>query len=259
VAALSPATMKRLDAALPPIWSRANPVDIAGDADATRYLAAFEALLEDWENDAILVTSVPTALASADAAARSIAACAQTHRNSFIRPKPVFAVWIGSSDATMLIFEAAGMPSYATESDAVRGFMHLVRYREALEALMATPPSLAQDFKPDAATARDVVENAVRRGRTWLDPIESTQLLAANSIPIAPPLLARDADEAAAAARPFLAEGSGVVVKILSPDIVHKSEVGGVRLNLTSERAVRDAVADILARARTVRPDARIT
>src|SRR5215471_12785330 len=87
LAAISPATMNRLDTALPPIWSRANPVDIAGDADATRYLAAFEALLEDRENDAILVMNVPTALASADAAARSIAACAHTHRNSFIRPK----------------------------------------------------------------------------------------------------------------------------------------------------------------------------
>src|SRR5215468_2879778 len=229
LAALSPATMKRLDAALPPIWSRANPVDIAGDADAPRYLAAFEALLEDRENDAILVMNVPTALASADAAARSIAACAQTHRNSFIRPKPVFAVWVGSSDATTPIFEAAAIPSYATESDAVRGFMHLVRYRRALEALMATPPSLAQDFKPDVAAARGVVESAVRRGSTWLDPIEITRLLAAYSIPIAPALLARNGDEAAAAARPFLAEGSGVVVKILSPDIVHKSEVGGVR------------------------------
>jgi acetyltransferase len=259
LAALSPATMKRLDAALPPIWSRANPVDIAGDADATRYLAAFEALLEDQENDAILIMNVPTALASADAAARSIAACAQTHRNSFIRPKPIFAVWVGSSEATTPIFEAAGIPSYATESDAVRGFMHLVHYREALDALMATPPSLAQDFKPDVAAARGVIENAVRRGSTWLDPIEITQLLAAYSIPIAPARLARNGDEAAAAARPFLAEGSGVVAKILSPDIVHKSEVGGVRLNLTSERAVRDAVVDILARARAARPDARIT
>jgi len=259
LAALSSATMKKLDAALPLIWSRANPVDIAGDADATRYLAAFEALLEDRENDALLVMNVPTALASADAAARSIAACAQTYRNSVIRPKPIFAVWIGSSDATTPIFEAAGIPSYATESDAVRGFMHLVRYRRALAALMATPPSLAQDFKPDVAAARSVVENAVRRGRTWLDPLESTRLLAAYSIPIAPALLARNADEAAAAARPFLAEGLGVVAKILSPDIVHKSEVGGVRLNLTSERAVRDAVVDILARAQAVRPDARIT
>jgi acetyltransferase len=258
LAGISPETMNKLDAALPPIWSRANPVDIAGDADATRYTAAFKALLEDPQNDAVLVMNVPTALASAEAAAESIAAV-QAHRNSFIRPKPVFAVWVGSSDATTPIFEAAGIPSYATESDAVRGFMHLVRYREALEALMATPPSLPQDFRPDVAAARAVVESAVRGGRAWLDPIETTRLLAAYSIPIAPAQLARNADEAAAAARSFLEGGSGVVAKILSPDIVHKSEVGGVRLNLTSERAVRDAVDDILARASAARPDACIT
>jgi acetyltransferase len=259
LAEISPETMTRLDVALPPIWSRANPVDIAGDADATRYTAAFEALLEDRQNDAVLVMNVPTALASAQAAAKSIAASAQAHRNRFMRPKPVFAVWVGSSDATTAIFEAVGIPSYATESDAVRGFMHLVSYREALEAMMATPPSLAQDFKPDVAAARAVIGRALQRGSTWLDPIESAHLLAAYSIPIAPARLARDADEAAAVARPFLAQGSGVVAKILSPDIVHKSEVGGVKLNLISERAVREAVADIFARARTVRPDAHIT
>jgi acetyltransferase len=259
LAGISPDTMKRLDATLPPIWSRANPIDIAGDADARRYTAAFEALLEDPQNDAVLVMNVPTALASAEAAAKSIVAAAQGHRNSLIGPKPIFAAWVGTSEAMTPIFEAAGIPSYATESDAVRGFMHLVRYREAQEALMATPPSLAQDFKPDVATAHSIVEAAVRRGRTWLDPIESTRLLAAYFIPIASAQLARNADEATAAARPFLAEGTGVVAKILLPDIVHKSEVGGVRLNLTSECAVRDAVTDIIARARAVRPDARIT
>jgi acetyltransferase len=259
LAGISPEIMTKLDAALPPIWSRANPVDIAGDADAARYTAAFEELLEDRENDAILVMNVPTALASADAAAKSIATAAQAHRSSFIRPKPIFAVWVGSSDATTLIFETAGIPSYATESDAVRGFMHLVRYREALEALMATPPSLARDFKPDVAAARAVIEAAVQDRRTWLDPLEVTRLFAAYALPIAPALLARDPEEAAAVAASLLAEGSTVVVKILSPDIVHKSEVGGVRLNLTSEGAVRKAVADILARARAAKPDARIT
>ena len=259
LAGLSPDTLKRLDATLPPIWSRANPVDIAGDADAARYIFALERLIEDPGNDAIMIMNVPTALASAPDAARSVAAAAQAHRNSLIRPKPFFAVWIGSSDAVTPIFEAASIPSYATESDAVQGFMHLVHYREALEALMVTPPSLPQDFKPDLATAREVVGNAVQRGSTWLDPIEATRLLAAYSIPTAPVVLARNADEAAAAAAPFLAEGSGVVAKILSPDIVHKSEVGGVRLNLTSERAVREAVVDILGRARAARPDAAIT
>jgi acetyltransferase len=134
-----------------------------------------------------------------------------------------------------------------------------VHYREALEALMATPPSLPRDFKPDVAAARSIVAGAVNGGRRWLDPIEVTALCAAYAIPIAPARLARDADEAAAVAAPLLAKGSTVVAKILSPDIVHKSEVGGVRLNLTSEDAVRDATADILARAVAARPDARIT
>src|ERR1700736_1416175 len=228
LAEISPETMKKLDAALPPIWSRADPVDIAGDADGARYTAAFEALLEDPENDAVLVMNVPTALDSAEAAAKSIAATAQAHRRKLIRAKPIFAVWVGSNDAATPIFEAARIPNYATESDAVRGFMHLVRYREALEALMATPPSLPQDFKPDVGAARAVIEGAMQDGRAWLDPIEVTRLLASYARPIAPALLARNGEEAAAAARPFLAEGSGVVVKILSPDIVHKSEVGGV-------------------------------
>jgi acetyltransferase len=264
LAAISPTTMQQLDSVLPPIWSRADPVDIAGDADAARYAAALEGLLEDPENDAILVMNVPTALASPEAAAKSVAAVAQSHRSRGLHPKPIFAVWFGSSDAATPIFEAAGIPNYATEADAVRGFMHLLRYRQALEISMARPPSLPQDFKPDVAAARAVVTGATRGerihpdGRIWLDPIEVGRLLAAYSIPIAPALFARDAEAAAFAAAPLLAEGSTVVAKILSPDIIHKSEVGGVRLNLTSERAVRDAVADILARARAARPDARI-
>jgi acetyltransferase len=151
LAGISLETMKKLDAALPPIWSHADPVDIAGDADGARYTAALEPLLEDPENDAVLVMNVPTALASAEAAAKSIAAIALKHCSRFIRAKPIFAVWVGSSDAASPIFEAARIPNYATESDAVRGFMHLVHYREALEALMATPPSLPLDFNPDVA------------------------------------------------------------------------------------------------------------
>ena len=93
--------------------------------------------------------------------ARSVAAVAQAHRNSLIRSKPIFAVWVGTSDAVTPIFEADGIPSYETESDAVQGFMHLVHYREALDALMATPPSLPQDFAGRRRGARDVVANAV--------------------------------------------------------------------------------------------------
>ena len=115
LAGLAAETMKTLDATMPPIWSRANPVDIAGDADSARYAAAFEALLDDPENDAILVMNVPTALASAEAAAKAVVDVAQAQRSRSIRPKPVFAVWVGDSEATTPIFEAARIPSYATE------------------------------------------------------------------------------------------------------------------------------------------------
>ena len=202
--------------------------------------------------------NVPTALASATDAAQAVVGVANTHRSRKVVPKPAFAVWVGGSDAAAGTFERACVPDYASESDAVGGFMHLVRYREALDALMATPPSLPADFSPDLATARAVIEGALAAGDRWLDPVAATRLLAAYAIPVAPAFLARNPDEAAAVAAPLLQGGSTVVAKILSPDIVHKSEVGGVRLNLVSEPAVREAVAQILARARELMPQARI-
>jgi acetyltransferase len=259
LAEISPTTLQRLDAAMPPIWSRANPVDIAGDADGARYEAALEALLDDPGNDAVLVMNVPTALASATDAAQAVVEVVNRHRGRRVPPKPAFAVWVGGSSAAAESFERAGIPDYASESEAVGGFMHLVRYREALDALMATPPSLPADFSPDLPAARGVIEGALAAGDKWLDPVAATHLLAAYGIPVAGAVLARDPDEAAAAAAPLLAGGSTVVAKILSPDIVHKSEVGGVRLNLTSQPAVREAVAQILARARELMPQARIT
>jgi acetyltransferase len=137
--------------------------------------------------------------------------------------------------------------------------VHLVRYREAIDALMETPPSLPADFSPNVEAAREIVQRVIEQGRAWLDPLEAAALLKAYSIPINPVLLARDPEEAGRAAAPLLADGGTVVVKILSPHIVHKSEVGGVRLNLTSETAVREAAAEILERTRSLRPQARIT
>jgi acetyltransferase len=259
LATISPDVMLTLDKALPPIWSRSNPVDIAGDADGARYAVALDQLLEDKENDAVLVMNVPTALASASDAAKSVISVIEAHRKKRVAAKPVFAVWVGGSGPALGAFDAANVPSYVTETDAVSGFMHLVRYRQLRELLRATPPSLPQDFAPDVAGARSVIEAALCDRRTWLDPVEMTKLFSAYGIAFTPAVLARDADEAVAAAKPYLEQGTPVVVKILSPDIVHKSEVGGVRLNLANERAVRTAAGEILSRARTARPDARIT
>ena len=258
LAAISAPVMAALDERLPPIWSKADPVDIAGDADAARYAAALQALLGDPANDAVLVMNVPTALASAADAATSVETVVREHRTKLFPPKPLFAVWVGDDGEVEAKFEAADIPHYRSESDAVRGFMHLVRYREGQVALMATPPSLPSEFVPDAAAARRIARRALADGRAWLDPMEVAELMAAYSIPIASVALARDADEAVTTARPLLRDGA-VAVKILSPDIVHKSDVGGVALNLADEAAVRKAADEILARARTAKPEARIT
>jgi acetyltransferase len=259
LADISPATMGKLDAALPPIWSRANPVDIAGDADGARYAAALDCLLDDTGNDAVLVMNVPTALAPAADAARAVIDAVQKRRDRHLPAKPVLAVWIGDSAAAKASFTAAGIPSYATEADAVAGFMHVVRYQETRALVMAAPPSLPEEFTADVEAARAVIDGALRDKRQWLDPIEAARLFSAYGIAVTPAHLARDPDEAVSAAKPYLAAGQAVAVKILSPDILHKSDIGGVMLNLTQERTVHAAAAEILRRARTAKPEARIT
>ena len=257
LATLSDSTVQKLDAVLPQGWSRSNPVDIVVDADGERYAAAIEALLADNENDAVMVVNVPTAFtSSADAAqalTRTLGLRPRHHRD-----KPVFAVWLGNDDQATATLNAARVPTYPTEAEAVRGFQHLVRYREAQNALMETPPSLPQDFNVDAASARTLVDAALANGQQWLDPLATHELLKAYGIPSAPVMHARDAHEAMDLAQPLLERGASVALKILSPDIPHKSEVDGVRLNLSTLPAVQSAANAILSRARQLRPDARI-
>jgi acetyltransferase len=251
-------TRTKLDVVLPATWSRSNPVDIVGDADAERYTMALEALVADPQNDAVLVMNVETALAPAAASATAVARFVESQRTRWIRPKPIFAAWVGAGSEVSQIFNRSGIPYYATETEAVRGFTHLVRHGEAINSLMETPPSLPEQFVPDIAAARRVVKGAREEGRAWLDPLECVELLRAYAIPNVPTILARSPAEAEAAAAPLLSAGSGVVVKIRSRDIVHKSDVGGVALNLVSGDAVHKAASEIIDRARSARPDAHI-
>ncbi|MFO1107981.1 MAG: bifunctional acetate--CoA ligase family protein/GNAT family N-acetyltransferase [Bradyrhizobium sp.] len=257
-AALSPAARQKLNAVLPPTWSGSNPIDIIGDADAARYAAALEILLADPGNDAVLVMNVQTAVARAsdiaDTVTRVVAAARETRQPA----KPVLAVWVGASPAISSTFDAAGIPNFATEDDAVRGFMHLVRYREAIEDLSAVPPSLPADFVPDVTAARAIVQAAVAEGRRWLDPPEVKRLLDAYRIDMVPTLEAVDANQAVVLAESLFAQGSKVVLKVLSREITHKSDVGGVELNLATAEEVRTAATNILERARKLRPDAKL-
>jgi acetyltransferase len=259
LAAIGPEAMAKLDAALPSFWSRANPVDIAGDADAARYAVALEALLADDANDAVMVMNVATALASPSDAAATVAETVRTQKSNAVFPKPVFAVWVGDRGEASKKFEAAGIPHYPSESSAVAGYGHLVRHREALDMLMQTPPSLPEDFVPDTATARRVVAGVLEAGRSWLDPVEAEQLLRAYSIAIAPAIPASDPEAAVRAATPFLKNNQLVALKIHSPDIVHKSDVGGVRLNLASAAAVQQAAGEMLDHVRAAKPGVRLS
>jgi acetyltransferase len=256
LATLSEQTVHRLDNALPAAWSRSNPIDIVGDTDKMHYSAALEAVLADPDSDAVLVVNVPTALSSSIEAAQALTrVTGERPRHS--GGKPVFAVWLGDESAVDTL-NAARIPSYPTEADAVRGFMHLVRYREAQQALIETPPSLPEDFSVDVAAAQAVVAEALAAGQTWLDPLATVRLLEAYGIPVVPVSVVDSPDAAVRAASPLLASGEAVAVKVLSADIAHKSDVDGVRLNLVSEQAVRTAAESILSRARSVKPEARI-
>ena len=258
-APLSTETRTRLDAVLPSTWSKANPVDIGGDADPARYAAALDVLLADPASDALLVLNVETAVApSVDIASAVVERVARDRTQKGTLSKPVLSAWVGADQRAAPIFEQAAIPHFPTEDDAVRAFMHLAKHREAMNALMAIPPKTSSLFTPDIVAARKIIARALADGRPWLDPIEIAALFKAYSIPMVPTLAASDADDAADKAAPFLERHLAIAVKILSRDITHKSDVGGVILNLTTKEDVRRAAAEVMARARSALPEARI-
>ena len=259
-ASISADARKSLGAVLPLTWSGANPVDIVGDADASRYAAALEVLLADPGNDAVLVLNVQTAIASAADIATTVTERVREYRETHGSwAKPVLAAWVGADQNIIETLSGGGIPNYPTEDDAVRGFMHLVRHREVVEELSQVPPAMPETFVPDVQAAREIVTTAVADGRKWLEPIEIRRLLEAYDVAMVPTCAAADIEQAVAYANDMFAQGATVVLKIMSRDIVHKSDVGGVVLNLTTPDAVRAAATDILARAKKLRPEARVS
>jgi acetyltransferase len=252
LARLSPLTMEALDAALPPGWSHANPVDIIGDAPAERYVQTLKTLLQDRETDAVLFIQAPTAIVPSTEIATALQPLLQdTQRN-------VLACWLGGGTAApaRAMFSQAGVPTYDTPEKAVRGFMQMVRYRRNQELLMEVP-AVVSDYWPqeDRAVARAVVHAALDAGRTMLSESEAKAVLAAYGIPIADTRVVANPEEATHAAE---AIGFPVALKILSQDITHKSDVGGVALDLADAAAVRTAAIRMLERLREIKPDARL-
>lgn len=249
LAALSAETLAKLNAVLPPTWSHGNPIDVIGDADAARYEAAISALSDTKEADALLVLNCPVAVASSLDAARAVAG-AKTKI-------PVLANWLGSRSAaeTREVFDTAGVPAYDTPEKAVRGFMHMVRYHRAQQALREVPPSAPSAFAADTKTAQEIVIRALGRGPCWLDPQEVSALFACYGIPFVRTKIATTAQGAADAAT---AIGTPVALKILSRDITHKSDVGGVALDLADAQTVKTAADAMLGRIAKAAPSAHM-
>lgn len=258
LAELSPETMARLDAVLPRTWSHGNPVDIIGDAGPERYEAALSTLLEAPEADAVLVMNCPTGLASSAEAAEAV--MTTLGRGT---AKPVFASWLGGATAAAAaeLLENAGVPVYATPGQAVRAFDELVRYRKAQAQLLRTPGSLPDDGEPDREGAAAIIAGAIADGRPILSEVEAKAVLKAYHIATVDTRIATSPEEAAAIAREIAGERKDLLfaVKILSPDITHKSDVGGVSLNLAGPEAVREAARAMLERVHAAKPDARLT
>jgi acetyltransferase len=260
LATLSEATRTALDAVLPPTWSHGNPVDIIGDADAGRYRAALEVLLGSDDADAVLVMNCPTALASSTEIASEVVAAIDARRRKGERAKPVLAVWLGdaASREARRLFAESNVASFATPDDGVDGFMQLVDYGRVQEQLMRTPPSLPGELGFDSAQAESTIRSALDAGRTVLSEVEAKTLLAAYGIPVVETAIAASPEEVGRLARGIVAEHGACVVKVLSDDISHKSDVGGVRLGLEHAEEAERAADDMLARIAKLMPDARV-
>ncbi len=251
LAELSEETIAALGAVLPPTWSRGNPVDIIGDAPPERYGKSLEILLKDKGTDAILVLNCPTAIASGEAAAGAVIDTIAGKKRC------VLTSWLGEDAAAgaRRLFAEHRIPTYFTPERAMRAFVDMVSYRQNQQALTETPASVPEDFVPETAAARAVIDRVLNGGREWLSEPEAKAVLHAYGIPVVPTQTAEDPQAAASVAARL---AGPVALKILSPDILHKSDVGGVALDLRAPAAVRDAAAAMLERARAAVPEARI-
>ena len=239
LAKLSPETTKELDALLPPHWSHGNPVDILGDADAERYRKALEIVLKDPGSDGFLLALAPQGMTKPTEVARQIAPCVER------QAAPILAAWMGGdtvSEGTRLL-SRSGIPTFAFPDEAARAFTYLWLYSANLRALNETPVlASAEPSDLDLDQASEILRAVRSRGRSLLTEWESKRLLSAYGIPTVRTELARSADEAAQIAETI---GYPVVLKLHSETISHKTDVGGVRLDLATAEAVRKAFAEI--------------
>lgn len=237
MATLSDETVEALNRVLPPHWSHNNPIDIIGDAGPDRYEAAVKIAAEDGNADGLLVIMTPQAMSDPVEIAKKITPFAK------LPGKPILASWMGGDRAGEgeAILNKAGIPTFSFPDNAVRAFHYLWRYSYNLNALYETP-TLAESDKNAASQAAALISKAQSQGRALLTEFESKQLLQAYSIPTVATRLARSAEEAAALAGEI---GFPAVLKLNSLTLTHKTDVGGVKLNLRDAESVKRAFQEI--------------
>jgi acetyltransferase len=251
LAELSQQTIQSLQSALPSNWSHGNPMDLIGDADAARYRAGIAACLGDDNVDGVLVMLTPQAMTEPTVVAESVVEAARG------RSKPVLACWMG--DASVIEgrrrLAEAGIPVFRTPEPAVEMFAHVSSFYRNQRALLQTPGPQALRAEPDIEAARMIIESVLTERRSVLNELESKALLSAFRLPVAKTVIVRSAHEAMLVAEEM---GYPVALKIDSPDITHKTDAGGVLLNLHNGQAVLTGYQQIIDSVTRKQPQARI-
>ncbi|MCJ7814591.1 MAG: bifunctional acetate--CoA ligase family protein/GNAT family N-acetyltransferase [Xanthomonadales bacterium] len=251
LAELSAQTMAALNQALPASWSHNNPIDVLGDADPDRYEQAVQACLDDKGIDAVLVVLTPQAqTAPFDVASRLVELRTRTR-------KPILACWMGavSVSKSRELFRKHNIPYYRTPEAAVRAFGALSTYHHNQEQLLQVPGPMTVESVPELDNASMIIENVLADDRRILTQAESKAVLAAFHIPIVQSIPASSYQEAILVAQEI---GYPVAMKVDSPDITHKTDVGGVRLGLENARQVRNIFQELMDSIAALRPDAKI-
>ena len=251
LAPLSDETMVKLNKCLPPTWSHSNPIDIVGDATPERYREAIIALSQDPDVDAVLVMLSPQAMTEPMEVARAVI---EVHAQSL---KPIICCWMGEEQVheSRKVLEDAGIPAFRMPETAVELFHHISTFYKNQKLLLQTPAPIRQQDRPEFEGAKMLIEAVLSERRKVLSEMESKAILRAFRVPVAQTMVARTPTEAL-----LLAEQLGfpVAMKVDSPDLVHKSDAGGVRLNITNAPAVRNAYHDIIETVKKRQPNARI-
>jgi acetyltransferase len=252
LAELAGATVEALKKVLPPNWSHANPIDLIGDADAGRYRGALAACLADPGVDGVLVIVAPQAITPLLEVAHAVIECAKTS------DKPLLGCWMGEEQVaeSRKLLAAHGIPTFRTPDPAIEMFAHVSAFHRNQKLLLQTPGPLSHHPEPDVSGARLVIESALGERRTVLSEMESKAVLAAFHVPIAPAVRVHSAAEAMLVAQET---GFPVVMKIDSPDITHKSDIGGVRLGIANAQAAQEAFLEMTESLKRVRPEARFS